>query len=142
MLFLGFASLLYAQETETGERAVELEGVTVTSPNFAYLASVQDKSTPETVKGLERKAASFNLKESPVYNKIDKAYEVFFTNSKGKIVATYDDEGKIISSFEKFTDVMAPTEIRKTVYQAYPDWSMNKNTYLVNYYRDEGVKKT
>ena len=142
MLFLGFASLFYAQETETGVRAVELEGVTITSPNFAYLASVQDKTTPETVKVLERKAASFNLKESPVYNKIDKAYEVFFSNSKGKIVATYDDEGKILSSFEKFTDVKAPTHIRNTVYGAYPEWKMSKNTYLVSYYKDEGVKKT
>ena len=142
MLFLGFASLLYAQENETSLRAVELEGVTVTSPNFAYLASVQDRSTPETVKGLERKVASFNLKESPVYNRIDKAYEVFFSNSKGKIVATYNDEGKILSSFEKFGDVMVPAHIRRTVYNAYPDWEMSKNTYLVSYYKDEGVKKT
>ena len=142
LLFIGLASLVYAQETETEMNEVELEGVTVVSPNASYLAMVQDKGTPETVKRLERKAASFNLKESPVYNKIDKAYEVFFSNSKGRIVATYDDEGKILASVEKFADVVVPGPIRNTVYATYPDWTMHKNTYLVTYFHNKGVKKT
>lgn len=135
IFFLGFASLTYSQE-------VVLEGVTVTSPNFSYLSSVQDENTPANVAVLERKVASFNLQESPVFNKIDKAYEVFFSNSKGRIVATYDDEGKILSSFEKFEDVVLPTSIRNTIYQSYPDWKMNSNTYVVSYYHDKSVKKT
>ncbi|MGI9547492.1 MAG: hypothetical protein ACR2MM_09665 [Flavobacteriaceae bacterium] len=142
LVFLGFASLVYSQEPEKDVHAVALEGVTVTSPNFSYLAMVQDKRTPETVRGLERKAASFNLKESPVYNKIDKAFEVFFSNSKGHITATYDDEGKILVSFEKFEDVVLPVSIRNTVYESYPDWTMSKNTYMVTYYHNKGVKKT
>ena len=142
LLFLGLASLVYTQEPETDVRAVELEGVTVTSPNYAYLSTVQDERTPETVKSLERKAASFNLKESPIYNKIDKAYEVFFSNSKGRIVATYNEEGKVLTSYEKFSDVVLPTSIRNTVYESYPDWTMNKNTYLVTYYHNKGMKKT
>ena len=141
-VFLGLASLAFAQEPETEVRRVELEGVIVTSPNFAYLSDVQDETTPETVKRLERKAASYDIKKSPIYNKIDKAYEVFFSNSKGKIVATYDDEGKILTSFEKFKDVVVPVSIRNTVYEAYPDWKMNKNTYLVTYYHNSSVKKT
>ena len=142
MLFLGLASLVYSQDPETDVRAVELEGVTVTSPNYAYLATIQDENTHETVKGLERKAASFNLKESPIYNKIDKAYEVFFSNSKGRIVATYNEEGKILTTYEKFSDVVVPTSVRNTVFEAYPDWKMNSNTYLVTYYHNNGMKKT
>ena len=142
MLFLGLASLVYSQNPETDVRSVELEGVTVTSPNYAYLSTIQDESTPETVKGLERKAASFNLKESPIYNKIDKAYEVFFSNSKGRIVATYNEEGKILMTYEKFSDVVVPTSVRNTVFESYPDWKMNSNTYLVTYYHNKGMKKT
>ena len=142
LLFLGLASLVHSQEPDKKTREVVLEGVTVTSPNFAYLATVQDNGTPETVKGLERKAASFNLKESPIYNKIDKAFEVFFSNSKGHIVATYDEEGNILSSFEKFGDVVLPLSIRNTVYEAYPDWTVKKNTYVVTYYHNKGAKKT
>ncbi|MEN8789711.1 MAG: hypothetical protein ABF295_09370 [Flavobacteriaceae bacterium] len=141
-LFLGLASLLYAQEPRAEVSQIVLEGVTVTSPNFDYLAMVQDKNTPETVKGLERKAASFDLIESPVYNKIDKAYEVFFSNSKGRIVATYDDKGKILSSVEKFANVVVPAPIRNTVYHAYPEWTMSENTYMVTYFHNKGVKKT
>ncbi|MGB5691651.1 MAG: hypothetical protein WBM43_03495 [Flavobacteriaceae bacterium] len=142
LLFLGLASLVYSQQPQREVNEVILEGVTVTSPNFDYLAMVQDRNTPETVKGLERKAASFVLMESPVYNKIDKAYEVFFSNSKGRIVATYDDGGKIISSVEKFANVVVPGPIRNTVYNAYPEWTMSENTYRVTYFHNKGVKKT
>ena len=142
LLFSGLASLVYSQEPRKEVNEVVLEGVIVTSPNSDYLAMVQDKNTPETVKRLERKAASFDILESPVYNKIDKAYEVFFSNSKGRIVATYDDEGKILTSVEKFANVVVPGPIRNTVYQTYPDWTMNENTYRVTYFHNKGVKKT
>lgn len=142
LMFLGVASLVCSQEIKRESQEIVLEGVTVSSPNFSYLASVQDKNTPQVVVGLERKAASFNLKESPIYNKMDKAYEVFFSNNKGRIVATYDNKGKILSSFEKFGDVVLPVTVRNTVYESYPDWKINSNTYLVSYYRDKSVKKT
>ncbi len=141
LLFLGFASLVYSQQPQREVGEVVLEEVTVTSPNFDYLAMVQDKNTPVTVKGLERKAASFDLLESPIYNKIDKAYEVFFSNSKGRIVATYDDQGKILSSVEKFANVVVPGPIRNTVFQVYPDWTISENTYRVTYFHNKGVKK-
>ena len=142
LLFLGLASLAYAQDSPQEDvREVVLEGVTLTSPNYDYLAEVQDPEASQTVKKLERKAANFDIKESPVYNKIDKAYEVFFSNSKGKIVATYDEDGKILSAFEKFGDIIVPESIRNTVVQAYPDWKMNSNKYLVTYYHDKGAKK-
>jgi hypothetical protein len=141
-LFMGLASLLSSQEPRAEVRPLVLEGVTVTSPNFDYLAMVQDKSTPETVKALERKAASFDLKESPVYNEIDKAYEVFFSNSKGRIVATYDNQGKILSSVEKFGNVIIPAPVRNTIYLAYPEWAISENTYMLTYFHNKGFKKT
>ena len=142
LILLGFASLTYAQDRpKSDDRTVELEGVVLTAPNYAYLAEVQDEQSSPIVKKLERKAATFNIKESPMYNKIDKAYEVFFSNSKGKIVATYDENGKILSAFEKFGDIVVPDPIRNTVVQAYPDWKMNSNKYLVTYYHDKGAKK-
>ncbi len=142
LIFLGLASLSYSQERPQKEvREVVLEGVTLTSSNYQYLAEVQDPEASATVKKLERKAANFDIKESPVYNKIDKAYEVFFSNNKGKIVATYDENGKILSAFEKFGDIIVPDPIRNTVYQAYPNWKMNSNTYVVTYYHDKGAKK-
>ncbi|MGB5665969.1 MAG: hypothetical protein WBM53_03905 [Maribacter sp.] len=142
LLFLGLASLGYCQEPKSEAQQVALEGVTVISPNFSYLTSVQDENTPATVRVLERKAASFNLKKSPIYNQIDEAYEVFFSNSKGRIVATYDNDGKILSSFEKFGDVVLPVPVRNTIFESYPNWKINSNAYAVSYYRDKGVKKT
>lgn len=142
LLFLGLASLAFSQEPKSEAQEVALEGVTVTSPNFTYLTSVQDNNTPANVKVLERKAASYDLKESPIYNKVAEAYEVFFSNSKGRILATYDNDGKILSAFEKFGDVVLPVPVRNTIFEEYPDWKVNSNAYAVTYYRDKGVKKT
>ena len=142
ILILGCTSFGFAQEPKKETREVVLEEVTVTSPNFTYLNAVQDDQTPVRVRSLERKAASFDLKESPVYNNIEEVYEIFFSNQNGRIVAYYDDEGKILSSFEKFQDIVLPKSIRESVYEAYPDWKVNGNTYVVSYYKDRGVKKT
>ena len=142
-LFIGLASLTFAQDRPKDDgRTVELEGVILTSPNYAYLSEVLNPTSPENIKKLELEVANYNIKESPVYNDIDKAFEVFFSNSKGKIVAVYDENGKILSAFENFGDVMVPVAVRETVFQAYPDWKMNGNNYVVTYYRDKGAKKT
>lgn len=143
LLFLGLASLTFAQDRPKDDvRTVELEGVVLSSPNYDYLAEVREPGVSPTIGKLEREVANFDLKESPMYNKIDKAYEVFFENNKGKIVAVYDENGKIISAFENFGDVMVPTAVREAVYQAYPDWKMNGNKYVVTYYYDKGARKT
>ena len=143
LLFLGLASLTFAQDRpKDDDRTVVLEGVEMTAPNYNYLAEVREPGISPIIGKLELKVANFDLKESSMYNKIDKAYEVFFENKKGKIVAVYDENGKIISAFERFGDVMVPNAVRETVFQAYPDWKMNGNKYVVTYYHDKGAKKT
>ena len=142
LLFLGLTSLGYAQELDNEAKEVVLEGVTVTPVNIDYLKKVQGNATPEIVKALENKAARFNIKESPMFDNGIGPYKVYFSNSKGRIVATYNNEGKILSSKEKFGDVVIPVPVRNTVYQAFPDWKINSNTYMVYYNGERGTKKT
>ncbi|MBT8302876.1 MAG: nicotinate-nucleotide adenylyltransferase, partial [Bacteroidia bacterium] len=76
-----------------------------------------------------------------VFNKKFEAYEVIFKETDGKIVATYDQNGKILSSMERFSNVVLPTKVRNAIYESYPGWNLHKDTYLVSYYVDRDVKK-
>ena len=142
LLALSITSFGFAQEPKDQVKEIVLEGVTLKPPNFEYLAAVQGPNTPATVKVLERKAAYYDLEESPIYDDSYDAYEVFFSDSDGRIIATYDKNGKILKSYEKFKDIPIPAPVRNTVYQAYPDWKINKYTYVVSYYKDKSIKKT
>ena len=142
IFILGVLNTIYAQDPEYKVQVIELEGVVLKPPNFEYLASVQSKHTPATVKVLERKAAYFDIEESPVYNDSFDTYEVFFSHSDGRVIATYDKDGQIVKSYEKFKDIPIPAPIRNTVQMTYPDWTINKHTYVVSYYRDKSIKKT
>lgn len=57
---MGIVSKIYAQET--------LPPVTVTSLNYKYLKSVADPNASKKVNLLERKAATYNVKESDYYD--------------------------------------------------------------------------
>lgn len=142
LFILGVLSTIFSQEPGYKAQVIELEGVVLKPPNFEYLASVQNKHTPATVKVLERKAAYYDLEESPVYDDSYDTYEVFFSHSDGRVIATYDKDGRIVKSFEKFKDIPIPTPISNTVLDAYPDWTISKHTYVVSYYRDKSITKT
>ena len=141
MLFIGLTSLSFAQELNDEAQEVVLEGVTVTALNMNYLNEVHDAATPEIVKGLETRAAGFDIKKSPNYNDDFGPYKVYFSNSKGRIIATYNRNGEILASSEKFKDVILPIEVRNAVYSRYPDWTVESNVYLVSYYHRKGVNK-
>ncbi|MFM6994794.1 MAG: hypothetical protein ACKOWO_06755 [Sediminibacterium sp.] len=50
------------------------------------------------------------------------------------MLATYDKEGKILRTAERFSNVILPSSVRSAVVDAYPEWSIAKDVYLVNYH--------
>ncbi len=139
---LGVVFVSFAQEPEVQVEVIELEGVVLRPPNFEYLATIQNRNTPATVKVLEGKAAYYDIEESDLDTDSFDAYEVFFFHSGGRVIATYDKDGKILKSYEKFRDIPIPYMVRNIVFQSFPDWTINKNTYVVSYYRDKSITKT
>lgn len=143
-LSLSLALSVFGQENgEQNEQGNEiaLEGVTISSLNADYLNKIQDDDTPDIVKKLEYKAASYDIKTSPVYDGVREAYEVFFKNSRGRIVATYDNDGKILTSFEKFRDLRLPVLVRDMIGEEFPGWKIESDVYLASYYQEKDVKK-
>ena len=50
-------------------------------------------------------------------------------NSKGSLTATYDHQGNLLATSQKFKNIALPGLIRNEVYGKYQGWTMVKNKY-------------
>ena len=125
---VGFANNIFSQIT--------LPEVRVVSLNYKYLKSVYDSTAAQPVKMLERRAASFDLKNSEFYEEEYDNYFISFFLPEGQILAFYDNTGKMIHSAEKFKNVALPKLVQEAVGKQYPGWSVSKDVYIVNYFSD------
>ncbi len=141
LIALSLVSLGYSQ-FNLEAKEVALDEVTVSSLNAPYLRTVKVEEMPPSVYQLENKAARFDVTKSDQYKSYFEAYEVIFSQDNGKIVATYDKEGKIISSFERFNNITLPSAVRNAIWKEHPGWAIKKDVYLVNYFGDQGVTRT
>jgi hypothetical protein len=128
LLFMVWGIQLFAQDT--------LPGVTVISYNYRYLKSINDTNSAQPVKMLQKHSANYNVKSSEFYEEEYDEYIISFNIPKGEILATYDKEGRIIRTAERFKNVALPPSVREAVSKKYPEWSITKDFYLVNYYAD------
>lgn len=147
LFVLGLTNLMHSQSFEASNEAtneIQLEAVTLSPLNISYLTAVKDEHTPARAVILENKVARYDITEHPIYSKKFEAYEVVFeeTNGrKGRIIATYDMDGKVLTSFERFRDVSLPPAVRNAVKKAYPDWVIQNDMYLVSYFTGDKVDK-
>ncbi len=135
LLVLGFATQFYAQ-------VVALPEIEVRAMNYKYLNSIDNSVAAVDVKMLEQKVANFDLKNSDFYEDDFDFYKVFFYIPDGKIVASYDGKGNIVSTIEKFRDVKPPRAVINSVTKRFPGWSIHKDTYRVTYHNKKGTVKT
>ena len=140
LLVIGFTSLSFAQQD--GIASVELKEVDITPLNLSYLNKVQDATTPQKAIYLENVASRFDITEEEIFDRQFEAYEVAFREGSGRIIATYDQNGKILSSHEKFKDVALPPLVRMSAAQNFPGWEITQDNYLVSYFHDGEVTKT
>lgn len=138
LMLISAISFGFAQEES---KTIELKGVTVSPINLDYVYTVVDKQMPPSVQKLERKAAQFDVTELEIYNGQFEAYEVFFEQENGTIIATYDADGKIMQSHERFKDITLPLPIRNYIFAKHPGWTIHKDVYLVSYYDNKDVSK-
>lgn len=124
----------YAQET--------LPPVTVKSLNYKYIRSVYDTSAAQPVRLLERRAASYDIKSSEFYEEDYEDYFISFYLPSGNVLATYDSDGKLLRTAERFKNIALPPLVRQSIVKRYPGWSTAKDIYVVNYNAEaDKVKK-
>lgn len=136
LFLLGLTTQIYAQNpVET------LEEVTLVNTNYKYLSSTDADDIAIPVTQLEIKAATFNVKNLDIYTDEYEFYDVYFIIPDGKILATYDKDGKIIRTAEKYKNVDLPTPVLLPLAKRFPMWSIEKEAYIVNYHDTGKTKK-
>ncbi len=120
---------------------VELPEIEVTAVNYKYLNSANFKEEAEPVRRLQLEAAAFDLQNSEFYQDEYDYYYVSFFIPEGKILASYDKEGNLLRTAEKFKNVNLPKEVRDSVAERFPQWTISEDVYLVNYHEEKGITK-
>ncbi|MGB5356904.1 MAG: hypothetical protein WBN11_09430 [Eudoraea sp.] len=133
IFILGLTSLSYSQASFEEANNLELEGITLMPANMTYLTEVSSGSKALRVINLQREAASHDVTQSDIYDGESNLYNVSFTQKDGQVLATYDKDGRILKTFEKYKDIVSPWPVRKSIYKAYPGWSVEGNRYVVSY---------
>ncbi|NNJ88062.1 MAG: nicotinate-nucleotide adenylyltransferase [Eudoraea sp.] len=137
LLALGLTIPAFAQDV----KVVELSEVIIRPMNFKYLNNTNAKDAAKTVKTLERAVASYDVTEADFYQDDFDFYTVSFYIPDGKIVAEYDNEGKIIRTIEKFKNVSLPDDVKTALLERFPNWTVTKDVYRVTYTENNGAKK-
>lgn len=115
-----------------------LPAVTVVATNYKYLKTVGGKEVAIPVERLQRAAAAYDVKSSEYYEEDYDSYFISFYLPEGEILAAYDNNGKLLSTAEKYTNVKMPTAVSKAIVARFPNWQITKNVYLVKYFDRSG----
>ncbi|RYY96704.1 MAG: nicotinate-nucleotide adenylyltransferase [Chitinophagaceae bacterium] len=118
-----------------------LPEIVVQSARYKYLNSVDGKELAQPVKRLESKAAEFDVRNSEFYEEDHDTYFISFYLPEGTLLATYDSSGKLMQTAEKYKNIALPSPVSMAVSSRYPNWTIAKDVYLVNYVADQGAGK-
>ncbi|MFT5737214.1 MAG: hypothetical protein ACJAU2_001408 [Maribacter sp.] len=138
LLALGLTTQVSAQIIKTEE----LSEVIVMAMNYKYLNDVKTEEVASIpVEMLERKVAAFDVKNSDFYQDDYDLYNITFFIPEGKILAAYDQNGKLIRTAEKFKNINLPTAVKESILKRFPDWKITKDIYFVSYHEGKGATK-
>ncbi len=140
-IVLGMANLVHAQYANNESDIIVLSEVEVSPINMDYRDKVLMEDLPNHVAVLERKVLRFNIRESLYYDKYSQHFRVDFISKYGEISATYDRDGKILKTDERFEAIVFPPVIQNKIDEEYPNWAIHRDSYSVSYHHEAGVKK-
>ena len=64
-------------------------------------------------------------------------FRVTVKSNNGILLASYDKEGKLEKTYQKFKDVPLPAAIRNQVFAQYEGWTMTNNKYIASGMKDK-----
>ncbi len=149
LFVIGLTNLSYSQnsfsELETARGIEAKYGTTPVSKtisllNITYLDKVQNEIKPSNIRQLELMVFKYNIKK--LLKPIDRPqkFVIKFIWSTNYIIARYDQDGKILSTYEEFKNFELPEHIFKSISLNHPNWSIIANTYKVSYSSKSDVK--
>jgi len=133
LLFFGLTTQVFSQ-------VIELSEVNV-SVNYKYLDAIDSEQIPIPVKTLTEKVLNFEANKDDLYDDEYDTYRVSFFIPDGKVVAAYDNTGKILRTIEKYKNIRLPQDVLQAIAERFPNWAVIEDVYEVNYHCDKGITK-
>ena len=93
------------------------------------------------VEQLQMKVSDFNVKELDIYSDEYDLYDVYFIIPEGKVLASYDKENNLLRTVERYKNINLPLPVMESITKRFPNWSVSKNIYLVNYHESGNMRK-
>jgi len=118
-------------------QVVELPEIEIKATNYKYLSAMGEEAAVP-VKELENAVADFDVRSADFYQDEYSTYLVSFYIPEGKILASYDGEGNLLRTAERFKNVKVPKAVRKSIAKKYPSWSITEDVYRVTYHDSKG----
>lgn len=113
---------------------------TVITVNYNYANSKDAKNTPACVKKLEESVYKYKTENlNDLYDEKDDICNVSFKIANGKIIASYDKDGKIVETVEKYNNVRLPLAVMQSVSNQYPSWGIIEDVYIIKYNCTKGL---
>lgn len=137
LFVLGLTSHIYAQDPVLTEQLPEV----VVVHNYKYLNSAKTEEVAIPVEQLQLKVSDFNVKDLDIYSDENELYDVYFIIPEGKVLASYNSDGDLLRTIERYKNIDLPTSIKLSIAERFPNWSISKNLYLVNYFESGTMKK-
>ena len=120
--------------TQINSQTIELSEAVI-SVNYKYLDAIGSDEIPNRVKKLKEEVLNYkNIEQSKLYDDEHDTYSVSFYVPEGKIVAAYDNNGKIIRTIEKYNNVRLPLVVMQAVSKRFPNWGIVEDVYFINYH--------
>lgn len=126
LLVCGLTTPVFAQ-------IIELDEVIIYPVKYKYLFEVVDVDIDKSVKKLQTKLANFDITKEEYYNDEYDEYHVSFYIPKGYALASYDKDGKLIKTIERYKNVKLPLAVSQAIAKRFPNWSVDKDIYKVIY---------
>ncbi len=130
-LFIGL--LLCGFTTPVFTQIIELEEVVIYPSSYKYLFEVSDENPDEKVKTLQKEIAKFDVTKDEYYSDDYDNYIVSFYIAQGYAVATYDKDGKLLRTIERYKNVRLPLAVSEALAKRFSQWTVDKDIYRVAY---------
>ena len=112
----------------------------VLGANFNYLNNVNSIESSNNVLNIEQLIANYDLKKTAIYDSSEKAtYEVTFKKRNSKAVVTYNNDGKIIKSIEKYKNVNIPFALKTKILKENPEFGIFGTNVLITFSNSNNV---